>query len=319
MAHYPAIEPYQQGILDVGDSNLIYWEICGNPDRKPALVLHGGPGSGCMAWHRRLLDPERYRIVLFDQRACGRSRPHAGSIDTDLCSNTTQNLVADIERLRQFLEIDQWLLLGGSWGSTLALAYAEAHPESVREIVLWGVTTGRHVEFDWLFRGGVAVLFPAEWQRLRDALPEALRTGDTVEAYSELLADPDPAVRKQAAINWCTWESATPAWPPAGGLAPRFRDPQYATAYARLVTHYVRHNGFLEDGILIRGAARLSSIRGIMVSGRFDFQAPLGWAFQLKRAWPLADHVIVDDAGHDASHESITAEIVRATDRFAPR
>ena len=313
---YPAVEPYQHGMLGVGDGNLVYWETCGNPEGKAALVLHGGPGSGCTPWHRQLFDPERYRIVIFDQRGCGRSRPHASFIETDLSSNTTPNLVADIERLRQYLQIDRWLLLGGSWGSTLALAYAEAHPERVSEIVLWGVTTGRHAEFDWLFRGGVSILFPAEWQRLREALPESLRGGDIVEAYSRLLGDPDRAVRQEAATSWCMWESATPAWPPTGGLAPRFRDPQYAIAYARIVTHYVRRNGFLEDRVLIRGAAALAGIPGVMISGRFDFQAPLGWAFELKRAWPRADQVIVDNAGHDPSHEGITREIVRATDRF---
>ncbi len=313
---YPALEPYQHGILEAGDRNLVYWEMCGNPNGKPAMVIHGGPGSGCTPWHRRLFDPERYRVVLFDQRGCGRSRLHASSIDTDLSSNTTSNLVADIERLRRHLEIERWRLLGGSWGSTLALAYAEAHPERVSEIVLWGVTTGRRVEFDWLFRGGISILFPAEWQRLRDGLPESLRNNDVVEAYSNLLGDRDPAVRRAAATNWCLWESATPAWPPQSGLAPRFQNPQYAIAFARLVTHYVRHNGFLEDGVLIRGAAALAGIPGVMISGRFDFQAPLGWAFELKRAWPRADRVIVDNAGHDPSHEGITREIVRATDRF---
>ncbi|MGB9382470.1 alpha/beta fold hydrolase, partial [Candidatus Binatus sp.] len=172
---FPAIEPYSHGLLDVGDGNRVYWETCGNPRGKPAIVLHGGPGSGCTPWHRRLFDPSAYRIVLFDQRNCGRCTPHASASDTDLASNNTANLVADIERIREHLGIERWLVLGGSWGSTLALAYAERYPERVTEIILFGVTTGRHKEFDWLFRGGVSDLFPEEWKRLREAVPSALR------------------------------------------------------------------------------------------------------------------------------------------------
>lgn len=306
-------------MLEAGDGNLVYWETCGNPRGKPAVVLHGGPGSGCTPWHRRLFDPGAYRIVLFDQRGCGRSRPHASRFDTSLEGNRTGNLTYDIERLRQHLEVDRWLVLGGSWGSTLALAYAERHPDRVSEIVLWGVTTGRRAEFDWLFRGGVAVLFPEQWERLRDAVPAAMREGDTVEAYSRLLNDTDQAVRERAALEWCRWESATPAWPPTDGLSPRFSDPDFRMAFARLVTHYVRHDAWLEDGILLRDADRIASIPGIMVNGRFDLQAPIGWAWELKRTWPRADLVIVDNAGHDASNAGITRELVRATDQFASR
>ena len=314
---YPEIEPYEHGLLDVGDGNLVYWETCGNPAGKPAVVLHGGPGSGCTAWHRRLFDPRAYRVVLFDQRGCGRSRPHASLPDADLGSNTTAHLVADIERLRQHAGVERWLVLGGSWGSTLALSYAEAHPERVSELVLFGVTTGRRSEFDWLFRGGVAVLFPEEWERLRAALPAGARDCDVVEAYSRLLHDPDPAVRDAAALAWCTWESATPAWPPAAGLASRFSDPAYRLAFARLVTHYVRHDGFLEDGALLDRATALAKIAGVLVNGRFDLQAPLTNAWELRRAWPRAELVVVPDAGHAADHPGLTGELVRATDRFA--
>jgi proline iminopeptidase len=314
---YPEITPYAHGMLEVGDGNLLYWETCGNPGGKPALVLHGGPGSGCTKWHRRLFDPAAYRIVLFDQRNCGRSTPHASAPDTDLASNNTANLIADIERLRQHLEIDRWLVLGGSWGSTLALAYAERHPDRVTEIILFGVTTGRRREFDWLFRGGVAILFPEQWDRLRAALPAADRDGVIVEAYHRLLNHPDPAIRQPAALAWCTWESVTPAWPPAHELSPRFRDPAYALAFARIVTHYVRHYAWLDDGSLIRGAGALAGITGIMVNGRFDLQAPIAWAWDLKRVWPRAQLVIIDDAGHDASAASITQELIRATDQFA--
>jgi proline iminopeptidase len=314
---YPAIEPHEHGVLETGDGNLLYWEVCGNPTGKPAIVLHGGPGSGCTPWHRRLFDPDAYRIVLLDQRGCGRSRPHASDIATDLASNMTLNLVADMELLRQRLEVDRCLLLGGSWGSTLALAYAEQHPDRVSQMVLFGVTTGRHSEFDWTFRGGMAAVFPEEWDRLRNGGPTAKRDGDVVEAYHALPNAPDPEVRQRAAFDWCMWESATAAWPPATGLAERFQDPDYALAFARIVTHYVRNNAWLEDGVLLRNAGVLATIPGVLINGRFDFQAPIGNAWELKRVWPNAELIIVDDAGHAASNAGITREIVRATDRFA--
>jgi proline iminopeptidase len=316
---YPSIEPYQHAWLPAGDGNRVYWETFGNPRGKPAVVLHGGPGSGCTPWHRRLFDPAAYRIVLLDQRGCGRSTPHASGSGADLASNTTQNLIADLESLRAHLQIDRWMLLGGSWGSTLALAYAEQYPAQVSEIVLWGVTTGRHREFDWTFRGGLGVLFPEQWERLRQGVPEAQRGGDIVEAYARLLGDPNPETRERAALAWCTWESATPEWPPAHGLAPRFGDPGYRMAFARIVTHYVRHNAWLEDGILLRNAGALADIPGVMVSGRFDLQAPLGWAWELRRVWPRAAHVVVGDAGHNASNAAITRELIRATDAFATK
>jgi proline iminopeptidase len=314
---YPTVAPFQQGMLYAGDGNLVYWETCGNPRGKPAVVFHGGPGSGCTESQRRLFDPIAYRVVLFDQRGCGRSLPHAGAPETDLASNNTSNLIGDIELLRRHLNIDRWLVLGGSWGSTLALAYAEAHPDHVSEIILWGVTTGRHKEFDWLFRGGVALLFPAQWERLLRAVPEAYRDRDLVAAYSRMINDPDSTVRQNAVRAWCMWESATPAWPPTTELSPRFADLSFATAYARLVTHYVRHNAWLEDGILIRNANAIADIPGILVSGRFDFQAPLGWAWELKGVWPRTQHVIVGDAGHDMSHAGVIRELIRSTNHFA--
>jgi proline iminopeptidase len=272
-------------MLDAGDGNLVYWEACGNPRGKPAVVLHGGPGSGCTDWHRRLFDPNAYRVVLFDQRGCGRSAPNASEPGIELSSNTTVNLIADIELLRQELDIERWLMLGGSWGSTLALAYAERHPDRVTEMILFGVTTGRRAEFDWLFRGGVAVFFPEQWERLRAALPAAERDGDVVDAYHRLLFHADPEVRRRAAFEWCMWESATPAWPPVDGLAPRFEDPAFALAFARLVTHYVRHDAWIEDRALLRDAGSLARIAGTMINGRFDFQAPIGNAWELSRVW----------------------------------
>jgi proline iminopeptidase len=314
---YPRAEPHDHGMLDVGEGHRMYWEACGNPDGVPALVVHGGPGSGCTSWHRRLFDPDRYRIVLFDQRSCGRSTPHARDPVVGLGSNTTQHLVADIELLRRHLDVGRWMVLGGSWGSTLSLAFAEAYPERVAAMVLWGVTTGRRVEADWLFRGGVAPLFPEQWARLRAAVPAAMRDGDIVDAYARLLRDPDSAVRRDAAIAWCTWESVTPEWPPATELAPRFTDPDFAFTFARLVTHYVGHDLFLEDGILLRDIDRLHDTPAVLVNGRFDLQAPLANAWELHRAWPGSELVIVENAGHAGDDAGITRELIRATDRFA--
>ena len=309
---YPPIEPHAHGMLDVGDDNLVYWETCGNPDGKPAVYLHGGPGSGCTRASRRFFDPGAYRIVLFDQRNCGRSTPHASDPSVDLASNTTANLVADIERLREHLGIHSWLVFGGSWASTLGLAYAEANLQSVSELVLFGITTGRHSEIDWLFRGGISILFPAEWERVLALVPEG---DDVLDTYHRLLGDPDAETRRHAAREWCLFESATPSWPPTEGLKTRFQDPDYAVAFARIVTHYTRNYAWLEDGALLRDAHVLAETPGVLVNGRFDFQAPLGNAWELKRVWPRAELVVVDDAGHGGS-ASLDRELVRATDRF---
>jgi proline iminopeptidase len=314
---YPDNNPYDHGMLEVGDGHRIYWETCGNPRGKPAIVLHGGPGSGCVPWHRGLFDPDTYRIVLVDQRGCGRSRPHASAPKSDLTSNNTANLIKDIELLRSHLDIERWLLWGGSWGSTLALAYAEAHADRVTEMILWGVTTGRHSEFDWLFRGGIAVFFPEQWNRVRSVLPAAERNGDIVEGYNRLLNNPDPAVHQRAANAWCLWESSTVHWPPTNELAARFAVPEFALAFARIVTHYVSHNAWLKDGSLLQGAGALGHIPGIMVNGRFDFQSPVGNAWQLQRVWPRAELIIVDDAGHSPNASGVARELVRAGDRFA--
>jgi proline iminopeptidase len=289
----------------------VYWEVCGNPLGKPAVVFHGGPGSGCSPLFRRFFDPAGYRIVLFDQRNCGRSTPHASDPATDLAANTTHHLLADVEALREQLGIERWLVLGGSWGSTLALAYAEAHTERVTELILFGVTTGRHSEFDWVFRGGLSRFFPEQWAQL-SAVAGA---DDVIETYHRLLNDPDRATRERAAESWCLWESVTPDWPPKSELATRFQDPRYAVAFARIVTHYVRHYAGLEDGALLRDAGVLAGTPGVLINGRYDFQAPLENLWKLHEAWPGAEPVIVDDAGHGAP-TSISSEIVRATNRF---
>jgi proline iminopeptidase len=316
-ASYPSGEVLGDGSLELDNQDRVYWETCGDADGKPALVLHGGPGSGCTPWHRTLFDPDVYRVVLFDQRNCGRSTPHASQPDVDLAANTTQNLISDIELLRTHLGIERWLVWGGSWGSTLALAYAETHPDRVSEMILWGVTTGRRSEDDWLFRGGVAPLFPEQWGRLRAGVPEVTDDADVVDAYARLLFDLDPDVRARAALEWCLWESATPDWPPKTGLASRYRDPDFALAFARLVTHYVRNDLFLEDGVLLRNAGELTGIPSVLINGRFDLQAPLGNAWALHEAWPGSELVIVDDAGHAVDDEGITRALIRAGDRFA--
>lgn len=318
-ALYPEIEPFSHGGLDVGDGHRVYWEVCGDAGGKPAVYVHGGPGSGSSSWSRQLFDPSRYRVVLFDQRNCGRSTPHAGETDVDLTHNTTPGLIGDIERLREHLGIERWLVFGGSWGSVLSLAYAEAHPERVSELVLWGIATGRHDEWDWLFRGGVARFFPQQWIRLVGSVPAGREKSDVVETYTELLFDADPEIRRRAAFEWCLWESATPGWPPTTGLAERYHDPAFALAFARLVTHYARHYGWIEDGALLRDVGRLAGIPGALVQGRFDFQSPLTGAWTLHRAWPESELVVVDDAGHSADAPGIEHALVAATDRFADR
>ena len=316
---YPEIEPHAQGMLEVACGDLVYWEVCGDPNGKPALVLHGGPGSGCTPWFRRLFNPAAYRVVLFDQRGCGRSRPHASAPETDLSTNTTDYLISDIELLRVHLHVERWLVLGGSWGSALALAYAERFPNHVTELILFGVTTGRREEFDWLFRDGLRLFFPEEWEDRRSALPVADRDGDVVEAYCRLLSDPDTTVRQHAAHAWCLWESATPDWPPVPGLAARFSDPSFAMAYARIVTHYVRHNAWLGDGRVLRDVDRLADIPSVLVNGRFDFQAPIATAWELHHRWPRSELIVVNNAGHAANNPGITQELIRATGRFAKR
>ncbi len=314
MPLHPPLEPHRTGMLKTGQDQ-IYWEECGNPAGKPAVVLHGGPGSGCTAWNRRLFDPARYRVVLFDQRNCGRSLPAARDFETNLRENRTENLVEDIERLRTLLGIERWLVLGGSWGSTLALAYAESHPARVSEMVLFGVSTGQHTDLDWLFRGGLRKLFPAEWDRLVASLPESMRNENVVESYSRLLEDPNPQVRASAAAAWCLWESATPSWPPTTGLSPRFQVPDFAYAFARIVTHFVSNNLWLEDGILLRKAPMLAAIPSVLVNGQFDFQSPIENAWDLHKLWPNSELRIVESAGH-GGNDGIDPELVRATDKF---
>ncbi|MDP9849283.1 prolyl aminopeptidase [Streptosporangium lutulentum] len=313
---YPPIEPYDHGMLDAGDGNLVYWEVCGNPDGKPALVVHGGPGSGCSPGLRRYFDPDRYRVVLFDQRGCGRSTPHASDPATDMSLNTTEHLLTDMEKLREHLGIDRWLLFGGSWGSTLILAYAERHPHRVSEIVIPSVTTSRQSEIDWLYRG-VGRFFPEQWDRFRAGVPEA--DGDLVAAYARLMEHPDPDVRAKAATDWVTWEDAVISMEPNGAPnAYSDRPPAALLAFVRICSHYFAHGSWLDDDVLLREAGRLAGIPGILIHGRLDLGSPLGTAWEVARVWPDAELIVVDDSGHTGS-DSMRAEMRGALDRFARR
>jgi len=313
---YPPIEPYDDGMLAVGDGNLVYWELCGNADGKPALVVHGGPGSGCGPGTRRYFDPDRYRVVLFDQRGCGRSTPHASDPATDMTVNTTGHLLADMERLREHLGIERWLLYGGSWGSTLILAYAERHPKRVSEIVIPGVTTTRRSEIDWLYRGA-SRFFPEEWERFRAGVPEVERDGDLLAAYARLMDSPDAAVRDKAAADWVAWEDAVISQEPhATPNAYSSRPPAAQLALVRICAHYFSHGAWLEEGALLRDANRLAGIPGVLIHGRLDMSSPLGTAWELARGWPDADLMVVGDSGHTGS-ETMKDAIRKTLDRFA--
>lgn len=315
---YPEIDPYEHGMLPVGDGHEIYWEECGNPEGKPVVVLHGGPGGGCSPDMRRFHDPSRYRIVLFDQRGCGRSTPHASAPDADLSANTTWHLVADIERLREHRGIDRWQVFGGSWGSTLSLAYAETHPAAVDELVLRGIFTLRKSEIDWFYQNGASHLFPDTWEEYLAQIPEP-EHDDLLAAYHRRLFDPDPAVHVPSGVAWTVWESSTTRLHPSEtAIAAARADESSSVAFARIENHYFTHAGWFEEGQLIRDAReRLSGIPGVIVQGRYDVCTPARTAWDLHRAWPEAELHLIPDAGHASSEPGITDALVRATDRFA--
>jgi len=316
MQVYPAIEPSATGMLAVGDGHQLYWEVSGNPDGKPAVVLHGGPGSGSAPGMRRVFDPERYRVVQFDQRNCGRSTPHASDPEVDLATNTTAHLIADCERIREHLEIDQWLVWGGSWGSTLALAYAQTHAPRVTEMILVSVTSTTSADVEWITRS-MGRIFPEEWARFRAGVPEADRDSGLAAAYSKLLESSDPSARDRAAQAWCEWEDAHVATYAGHHHDPRYDDPRFRMCFARLVTRYWSNAAFLADGQLLRDAPRLAGIPGVLIHGRLDISSPPDIAWRLSRAWPGSDLVLVDDAGHGAGHPSTLEAILAATDRFS--
>jgi proline iminopeptidase len=313
---FPAIEPYVTGMLDVGDGQRLYWETCGNPDGQPALVLHGGPGSGCTPGARRMFDPAAFRIVLFDQRQCGRSTPHASDLAVDLSVNTTPHLLADIEALRTHLGIERWLVYGSSWGSVLGLAYAEAHPERVSALVLSHVGGSRHTDIAWLYHG-VGRYFPQDWARFRDGAGVADPNADLVEAYRRRLADPDPEIREKAASDWCDWEARVISVDPSHARPPRYDDPRFRMVFARIVTHYFAQKCWLEDGQLLRDADRLDGIPGALICGRLDLGSPIESAWLVHKAWPGSDLVLVENAGHETSTPGMMESILAAIDRFA--
>jgi proline iminopeptidase len=308
---YPEIEPYDHGMLDVGDGHRVYWELCGNPNGKPVVFLHGGPGAGCTPTQRRLFDPEKYRILLFDQRGCGRSTPYAS-----LEANTTWHLVADIERLREMIGFEKWMVFGGSWGSTLALAYAETHPERVSEIILRGIFTLRRSELLWYYQEGASWIFPDKWESFLAPIPVEER-GDLMAAYRKRLTHPDPAVRGRAARAWSLWEGETITLLHNQGYSDQFGEEHYAIAFARIENHYFVNGGFFEEGQLIRNAPRLKEIPGVIIQGRYDVATPAKTAWDLHKTWPEAKFIMVPDAGHAVSEPGIAHHLIEATDAFA--
>jgi proline iminopeptidase len=308
---YPEIQPFQRGRLKVSALHEIYFEQCGNPRGQPAVVLHGGPGGGITPFLRQMHDPSHYRIILFDQRGCGQSTPHA-----ELAENTTWDVVADMERLRQHLGIDRWQVAGGSWGSTLALAYAETHPERVTGLVVRGIFTVRRSEIEWFYQRGADALFPDVWETYVAPIPEAERH-DLIAAYHRRLTGADPAAQLACARAWSQWEGATLSLLPDPRRVSEFGADRFALAFARIECHYFQNRGFFaRDGQLIDDADRLKGIPGVIIQGRYDVVTPMVTAWDLHKAWPEAEFVVVPDAGHTATEPGIADAVIRTTDRF---
>ncbi len=308
---YPPLEPYETGMLDVGDGHQLYYERCGTKGAKPAVFLHGGPGGGIGPDHRRLFDPALYDVLLFDQRGCGRSRPHA-----DLNANTTWHLVDDIERLRALHQAEQWLVFGGSWGSTLALAYAETHPDKVSELVLRGIYTCTPPELDWYYRFGVSEMHPEKWARLVEIIPDEERS-NLLHAYHRRLTGDDRALQLEAARRWSLWEGETITLLPSPANQEQHDDTEFALAFARLETHYFVNQCWLEPGQLLRDVGKIRHIPGTIVHGRYDMPCPLKYAWGLHQAWPEANFHIIEGAGHAYNEPGILDRLIRATDGYA--
>ena len=310
---YPDFQPYETGHLDVGDRHSLYWELSGNPNGKPAVMLHGGPGGGSSPDHRRQWNPEKYNILVFDQRGCGKSTPYAS-----LEANTTWHLVDDIEKLRtQVAKVDKWMVFGGSWGSTLSLAYAQKYPERCAELVLRGIFLFQQFELDWLYKeGGASSLYPDKWDEFASIIPEAERT-DFIEAYRKRLVSADPDEQLRFARAWSKWEADTVTVLPRPEVVDHFTSPEVAVAVARIENHYMANKGWLEEGQLLRDAYKIRGIPGVIVQGRHDCCTPPRAAWQLKQAWPEVDLQIVPDGGHLFNEPGILDGLVRATDRFA--
>jgi proline iminopeptidase len=311
---YPAIEPYDVARLQVSDVHDLYYEQSGNPQGKPVVFLHGGPGGGTMPDYRRFFDPQAYRIVLFDQRGSGQSTPHASLED-----NTTWHLVADIEQLREHLGIDKWQVFGGSWGSTLALAYAETHPDRVTELVLRGIFLCRRAELLWFYQKGADAIFPDLWEHFLKVIPEAER-GDMMAAYHRRLISDDQQTKYDAARAWSIWEGSTSKLFFDPDSIEKFGDPEFALAFARIECHYFMNNAFFEtDNYLIENVGKIRHIPGVIVQGRYDVVCPMTSAWDLHRAWPEAQLHITPDAGHSIMEPGNLSALVEATDKFRER
>jgi proline iminopeptidase len=309
---YPPIAPYRTDFLPVSDLHTLYIEESGNPEGKPVVFLHGGPGGGTMPVYRQFFDPQQWRIILFDQRGCGQSRPHA-----ELTENNTWHLVTDIETIRAQLGIDQWVVFGGSWGSTLALTYAQTHPDRCKGLILRGIFTLRPEEIQWFYQSGASYLFPDAWETYVAPIPPEERQ-DFLLAYYQRLTDPDPAVQLAAARAWSVWEASTSKLTPDRTLIEKFGEASFATAFARIECHYFIHGGFFErPNQILANADRLRSIPGVIVQGRYDVVCPMKTAWELHQAWPEAEFVVVPEAGHSATEPGIIAALVAASDRFA--
>ena len=306
---FPPIEPFETGRLERDPPHRLYWEQSGRPDGQPVVFLHGGPGAGASPEHRRFFDPAHYRIIVFDQRGAGRSNPLG-----ELSANTTPHLIADIEALRERLGVERWLVFGGSWGSTLAIAYAQAHPERVTGLVLRGIFLCRKKEIDW-FLYGMRWIFPEIWRRFAEGVPEAER-GDLLGAYHRRLVDPDPEVHMPAARAWSTYEGACSTLRPSPETVAAFGEDTMALGLARIEAHYFKNGIFLEDGALLANVERMRRIPGTIVQGRYDVVCPIATADEFARAWPEADYIIVPDAGHSAMEPGIRRALVAATERF---
>ena len=308
---YPEIEAYESGYLETGDGHQIYWERSGTKGAKPAVFLHGGPGGGFSPTHRRLFDPKRYDVMLFDQRGCGKSKPYA-SLD----NNTTWHLVSDIERLREIMDVDKWLVFGGSWGSTLALAYAETHVDRVSELVVRGIYTLTKAELDWYYQFGVSEMFPEKWEKFLAPIPVEER-GTMMAAYRKRLIGDDKQAQLQAALAWSTWEGQTITLLPEPSTSNKFGEDEFALAFARIENHYFVHAGWLEEGQLLRDAVKLKDVPGTIVHGRYDMPCPARYAWALHRQWPKADFHLIEGAGHAYSEPGILDQLIRATDKYA--
>lgn len=312
MSLFPPIDPYRQGTLPVSDRHTLYFEESGNPTGKPIVILHGGPGGGSQPSYRQYCDPTQWRIVQFDQRGCGRSQPHA-----DLTDNTTWDLVADIERLREHLAIEQWVVFGGSWGSTLALAYAETHPDRCLGLILRGIFMLRPQELRWFYQEGAGYLFPEAWAQYLEPIPPAERH-DLMGAYYRRLTDKNPAVRRQAAKAWAVWEASTSKLIPDADLQAAFADPFFAEAFARIECHYFVHGGWFDPADqLLQRVDRIRHLPAVIVHGRYDVVCPVVSAWELHQAWPEAELQIIPDAGHSMAEPGILEALVAATQRFA--